>query len=235
MVFSRQEYLEQIFLPSYTDRASLVAQQLNCLLGLRETRVWSLGREDPLKKELATHSSTLAWRIPWMEEPGRLQSMGSQRDTIEQLHFHFHTDKKQIKKCRICEEAGKSCYISSKNLEEECSTCICEIDHFSQELKSSSPSFQFLIGLICLSPSLTFLTKYKRIFFSELKWCMKVFIYLLKPLIQTHETCKRTLTIQENHSNLTIKRNKTNENLGYRFWNSVIKEIKHRWRISGVK
>ena len=41
--------------------------------------VQSLGREDPLEKEMATHSSILAWRIPWMEEPGRLQSMGSQR------------------------------------------------------------------------------------------------------------------------------------------------------------
>ena len=44
-----------------------------------ETRVWFLGREDPLEKEMATHSSTLAWKIPWMEEPGRLRSMGSQR------------------------------------------------------------------------------------------------------------------------------------------------------------
>ena len=46
---------------------------------MQETRVQSLGREDPLKKEIATHSSTLAWKIPWTEEPGRLQSMGSQR------------------------------------------------------------------------------------------------------------------------------------------------------------
>ena len=45
----------------------------------RETRVQSLGGEDLLEKETATHSSTLAWKIPWMEEPGRLQSMGSQR------------------------------------------------------------------------------------------------------------------------------------------------------------
>ena len=44
-----------------------------------ETQVRSLGREDPLEKEMATHSSALAWRIPWMEEPGGLQSMGSQR------------------------------------------------------------------------------------------------------------------------------------------------------------
>ena len=44
-----------------------------------ETQVRSLGQEDPLEKEMATHSSALAWRIPWMEEPGGLQSMGSQR------------------------------------------------------------------------------------------------------------------------------------------------------------
>ena len=46
---------------------------------MRETGVRSLGREDPLEKEIATHSSTLAWKIPWTEEPGRLQSMESQR------------------------------------------------------------------------------------------------------------------------------------------------------------
>ena len=46
---------------------------------MRETRVQSLGHEDPLKKEMATPSSTLAWKIPWTEEPSRLQSMGSQR------------------------------------------------------------------------------------------------------------------------------------------------------------
>ena len=57
----------------------LVAQRLKHLPGMRETRVRSLGQEDPLEKEMATHSSTLAWRIPWREEPGTLQSMGSQR------------------------------------------------------------------------------------------------------------------------------------------------------------
>ena len=46
---------------------------------MREIRVPSLGREDPLEKEMAIHSSTIAWKIPWTEEPGRLQSMGSQR------------------------------------------------------------------------------------------------------------------------------------------------------------
>ncbi|XDC70774.1 hypothetical protein R6Z07F_001947 [Ovis aries] len=59
--------------------ASLVAQRLKCLPAMRETRVQSLGGEDPLEKEMAIHSSTLAWRIPWREEPGRLLSMGLQR------------------------------------------------------------------------------------------------------------------------------------------------------------
>ena len=49
------------------------------LPAVQETGVQSLGWEDPLEKEMATHSSTLAWKIPWTEEPGRLQSMGSQR------------------------------------------------------------------------------------------------------------------------------------------------------------
>ena len=59
--------------------ASLVAQRLKCLPAMWETQVRSLGRADPLEKEMATHSSILARRIPWTEEPGGLQSMGSQR------------------------------------------------------------------------------------------------------------------------------------------------------------
>ena len=59
------------------------------LPAMRETWVQSLGREDPVEKEMATHSSTLAWKIPWMEEPGRLQSMGLQTVgcMTEQLHL----------------------------------------------------------------------------------------------------------------------------------------------------
>ena len=60
-------------------QASLVVQMAKHLPAMWETRVQSLGWEDPLEKEMATHSSTLAWKIPWMEEPGRLQSTGSQR------------------------------------------------------------------------------------------------------------------------------------------------------------
>ena len=55
--------------------ASLVAQMGKQLPAMQKTQVWSLGQEDPLEKEMATHSSTLAWKIPWTEEPGRLQSM----------------------------------------------------------------------------------------------------------------------------------------------------------------
>ena len=58
---------------------SLLAQTVMCLPTMRETRVQSLGREDLLEKEMATHSSILAWKIPWREKPSRLQSMGSQR------------------------------------------------------------------------------------------------------------------------------------------------------------
>ena len=59
--------------------ASLLARSVKNLPAVQETHVRFLGWEDPLEKEIATHSSILAWRIPWREEPGRLQSMGSQR------------------------------------------------------------------------------------------------------------------------------------------------------------
>ena len=59
--------------------ASLVAQTVKHLPALWETWVRSLGQEDPLEKEMATHSNTVAWKIPWMEESGGLQSMGPQR------------------------------------------------------------------------------------------------------------------------------------------------------------
>ena len=67
-----------------------MAQTVKCLPALRETRVRSLGREDPLEKEMAIHSSILAWKIPWTEEPGRLQSMGSQSQTrLSNFTFTF--------------------------------------------------------------------------------------------------------------------------------------------------
>ena len=59
--------------------ASLVTQMVKRLPVMQETRVQTLGWEDPLEKEMETHSSTLAWKIPWTGEPGRLQSIGLQR------------------------------------------------------------------------------------------------------------------------------------------------------------
>ena len=69
-------YLEPFLYPAWT---SLVAQTVKHLPTMWETWVQSLGREDPLEKDMATHSSILAWKIPWTEEPGWLQSMGLQR------------------------------------------------------------------------------------------------------------------------------------------------------------
>ena len=76
-------------------RASLVAQTVKRLPAMRETWVQSLGWEDPLEKEMATHSSTIAWKIPWTEEPGRLLGVAcsdhgvTESDTTERLHYHY--------------------------------------------------------------------------------------------------------------------------------------------------
>ena len=91
MGFSRQEYWSGLPFPSpeifptqglnpgLLAGTSLVAQMVKHLPAMWETWDQSLGWEDPLEKEMAPHSSTLAWKITWMEEPVRLQSMGSQR------------------------------------------------------------------------------------------------------------------------------------------------------------
>ena len=66
----------------------LVTRRVKRLPTMLETQVQSLGQEDPLEKDMAPHSSTLAWKIPWMEEPGRLLSWGrKESDTTERLHF----------------------------------------------------------------------------------------------------------------------------------------------------
>ena len=73
-------------------QSSLVAQTVKRLPTMWETRIWSLGQEDPLEEEMANYSSTLAWKIPWTGECGRLQSTGSQRvghDWVISLFFHF--------------------------------------------------------------------------------------------------------------------------------------------------
>ena len=70
---------KRLLLSLFISEASLVAQGLKRLPAMRETRVQSLGREDLLEEEMVTHSSILAWSIPWTEEPGGLLSMGLQR------------------------------------------------------------------------------------------------------------------------------------------------------------
>ena len=68
-----------LILKAVRNEASLVAQIVKTLPAMQETWVQSLGQEDPLKKDMATHPSVFAWRIPWTEEPGGLQSLGSQK------------------------------------------------------------------------------------------------------------------------------------------------------------
>ena len=74
--------------------ASLAAQSLKNLPAVQETRVQSLGWKDPLEKEMATHSSTLAWKVSWTEEPGGLQFMGLQRVRHDQATnpYYLHTN-----------------------------------------------------------------------------------------------------------------------------------------------
>ena len=76
MEFSSPGYFAQSAPSSKSPWASLVAQWWRIHLSVQETWVQSLGKEDPLEKEIATHSSILAWKIPWTEEPGELQSLG---------------------------------------------------------------------------------------------------------------------------------------------------------------
>ena len=69
----------------------MAAQTVKDLPAVQETQIRSLGQEDPLEKEIATHSSILAWEIPWTEKPGRVQSMGSQRVGHDLVTKHTHT------------------------------------------------------------------------------------------------------------------------------------------------
>ena len=80
-----------LFHPRFLPHMSSVAQTVKPLSTMRETRVRSLGWEDPLEKEMAIHSSTIAWKISWTEEPGRLESMGSQRVRHDWVTSHSHS------------------------------------------------------------------------------------------------------------------------------------------------
>ena len=75
------------FVPDF--RTSLVAHMVKRLSTMQETWVRALGWEDPLEKQMAIHSSTIAWKIPWTEEPGRLQSMGAAKSRTRLSYFTF--------------------------------------------------------------------------------------------------------------------------------------------------
>ena len=70
--------------------ASLVAQTVKNSPAMQETQILSLGLEYPLEKEMATHSSVLAWKVPWTEEPGGLHGVAKQSDMAEQITLHTH-------------------------------------------------------------------------------------------------------------------------------------------------
>ena len=78
-IWDERESVSYFVIISKNNGASLVAQMVKDLPAMRKTQVQSLGREDPLEEDMATHSSIFAQRIPWTDEPGRLQSIGSQR------------------------------------------------------------------------------------------------------------------------------------------------------------
>ena len=123
------------FIPSFLRnlhtllQTSLIAQLVKDLPAVQETRVWSLGWEDALEKEMAAHSSTLAWKIPWMEEPGRLQSMGSQRvghDWVISLNFResSSTATKTQNSQKSINEDFKGYSNRKKEMEWSCPFCI---------------------------------------------------------------------------------------------------------------
>ena len=94
-----------------SEQASHVAQMVKNLLTVVETRVRSLGWEDPLEEGMATHQSILAWRIPWTEGPSRLQSMGSQRvghdsATNTRTHTHIHQSSPRFLDSSVSKESA---------------------------------------------------------------------------------------------------------------------------------
>ena len=117
--------------------ASLVAQIVKRLPAMQETQVWSLGWKDPLEKKMATHFSILAWRIPWTEELGGLQSMGSQRVG------HDWANNTLTQYCHLREKAGSSIYWFMKLKQNFVSTRNVSYKSL-QEMNCSVPHFTWL-------------------------------------------------------------------------------------------
>ena len=91
-----KDYYENLLLSKHITGASLLAQMVKNLPTMQENHFWSLGLIDTLEKGMATHSSILAWRIPWSEETGGLQSMGLQRIWHDWSDLHFHSSLPNI-------------------------------------------------------------------------------------------------------------------------------------------
>ena len=92
--------------------SSLVVQMVKCLPAMQKTQIQSLGQEDPLEKEMAPHSSTLAWKILWTEEPGRLPSMESQRvghDWVTSLYLYFTFNGRTVAEAENSNTLGTWC------------------------------------------------------------------------------------------------------------------------------
>ena len=129
--------------------ASLVAQMVKNLPAVQEIWVWSLGREDHLEKGMATHSSILAWRRPWTEEPGGLQSLGSQRvghnwvtNTLT-FHPHFQTSPFSQKGHNFLRGYRRPCRPSSLVvLNVGCNARIIQGDLKNSKLQSSIKAFK---------------------------------------------------------------------------------------------
>ena len=130
---------------------------------MQETLVWSLGREHPLEKRMATHSSVLAWRIPWTEEPGGLQSMGLQRvrhDWASNTEFHGKIMCSFVRKCPAAlNVAIPFCILPAMNESSCCFiaslvfgvVCILDFSHFNRCIVVVHDCFNlpFLNGLWC--------------------------------------------------------------------------------------
>ena len=118
---------------------SLVAQMVKRLPAMWETQVWSPGQEDPLEKEMTMHSSTLAWKIPWMEEPGKLQSLGSQRvrhDSETSFSF-FHDTGLAF----LCKKKGQRLRDSGTNFQLTL-PCVCSREEYFKNSPYEPSIFQ---------------------------------------------------------------------------------------------
>ena len=137
---------------------------VKCLPTMWETGVRSLGRKDPLEKEMATHSSILAWKIPWTEDPGRLQSMGSQKVRHDWVHFLFYG---YLSLCLFFLKTGEDAKIQLKVL----GICWAMIMTECLKIPEAMPAFYFHSSCLLPFPS-------SSMGLTSLPFCLSVKIYM---------------------------------------------------------